>query len=68
MALDAAAARRDRAGDQRRRQHLPRARDRVEQPGRQLVHHRQSEAELLESIEPSIDLLEGGGSERRHRG
>jgi hypothetical protein len=51
-----ASARTNRGGDERRGEHLADAGDGVEEPGRQLVHHRQTEAQLLESIEPAIDV------------
>ena len=58
---------RDGRGDERRREHLAGAGDRVEQPRRQLVHHRQAETELLEPIEPLIDVSDDGVAARRHR-
>ena len=55
-----AAAGANRRGDERRREHLAGAGDRVEQPRRQLVHHRQAETELLEPIEPAVDVGDDG--------
>ncbi len=51
-----APARANRRGDERSGEHLADTRDRIEQPRRQLVDHRQAEAQLLEPIEPAVDV------------
>ena len=54
-------------GDERSREHLAGARDRVEKPRRQLVDHRQAETELLEPIESAVDVGDDGVASDRIR-
>ena len=49
------ALRHDRIGQERRAEHLARTGDGVEKAGGQLVHHREAETELLETLQPRFE-------------